>query len=1024
MKEIQPFHRCIQRRMNSSSFAKKFRRTMWNAVCLRRFCSSSGFQHLFMKESCIPKYWEVELCNVNRGSAKSLISKLVSNNVLGFEGAVDKVRLGLKSAKDVSKLRVTDLACAWKRDNPEMVLLVRIGDFYESWGVDAVMLVQHAGLNPMGDSCRAGCPKGNIHQTLSALTDAGLSVAVYEEVNSVGTKSTRTKKERYLSQVVTPGRPVYLHDTCLREGEIVFGESKPYMGVRCTEDGCGVGFLSIDSKEMRVQEGLTEEALGSLIDSVGGVAEPVWVSADTSSRFARVKKLLPYRTKKVPISISFESMLTAVSTEVCKMLCLDADKFGAIKQIVSSSSSAGGMKPPHTGLAQFLGLAPNSTSPDLVRHILPPSAPFHAVFFMRNWLLCPPPEEVVSAMHAFVKCMQTTNSNVPHMRPVPVNKIVRLLETCNGNHHFFLDLHDLCESFLSVPADIFCDDSLGKIVAHTSGVSLSKDTLASHANHIEELISSTIHVGSTRPAEEEGKNGEILSIYTELERFFAAHESDFINCVRDCDGANFDSLQSAKSRLVNAIDRSLISVEKYLKYDQMTDKLYVRQPAIALKPNIKQQLIADDASKKRSSSDLMIKAEEEYRLAAEDSRKIAKVALQNLSKALISEPKFIQTLISISHLAVVVSSVALHVESSLRKGWVLPTPVSAADQGLELNQVWPYWLDPHPVGEAVQNDIKFFNPISAVSLLTAPNMSGKSTLIRSIAASVLLGNSGFMVPCTSANVPPFSDLLVVSPIGDRPAEGLSAFAAEAEAMAVALRHSNAKRPVLLLVDEFGRGTSGTDASALSAAVIEWLSNKSNVSCIWATHLHELFTLCHHLPVEWIQMDGFKLIPGKCRDSQGIATAREHGFPLEIIKHAFNLRGEDIHQTSPPLDDHPAEPACPVEKIYPSIKDHYQIIQVKPSASPPPSVQASPVVYILKFPNRTYYVGETENFQQRIREHRGKFGKLPERMWLFPLRDRSQARALETLLIRFFIKEGVQILSTSDAFHKSSRSALQ
>lgn len=62
------------------------------------------------------------------------------------------------------------------------VLLTRVGEFYETYGVDAVMLMQHAGLNQMGQEVRAGCPRKNLQQTLNGLTSAGLTVAVYEEV--------------------------------------------------------------------------------------------------------------------------------------------------------------------------------------------------------------------------------------------------------------------------------------------------------------------------------------------------------------------------------------------------------------------------------------------------------------------------------------------------------------------------------------------------------------------------------------------------------------------------------------------------------------------------------------------------------------------------------------------------------------------------------------------------------------------------------------------------------------------------
>ena len=68
-----------------------------------------------------------------------------------------------------------------KAQHMEKVVLCRVGEFYETYGLDAVLLVQHCGLNPMAGDLKAGCPLGNLRQTLDKLTAAGLSVAVFEE---------------------------------------------------------------------------------------------------------------------------------------------------------------------------------------------------------------------------------------------------------------------------------------------------------------------------------------------------------------------------------------------------------------------------------------------------------------------------------------------------------------------------------------------------------------------------------------------------------------------------------------------------------------------------------------------------------------------------------------------------------------------------------------------------------------------------------------------------------------------------
>ena len=72
-----------------------------------------------------------------------------------------------------------------KKIHQDKIVLTRCGDFYETYGVDAVMLVNYCGLNAMGNKAKAGCPVRNIQATLDCLTECGLSIAVIEEINDV-----------------------------------------------------------------------------------------------------------------------------------------------------------------------------------------------------------------------------------------------------------------------------------------------------------------------------------------------------------------------------------------------------------------------------------------------------------------------------------------------------------------------------------------------------------------------------------------------------------------------------------------------------------------------------------------------------------------------------------------------------------------------------------------------------------------------------------------------------------------------
>ena len=105
-------------------------------------------------------------------------------------------------------------------------------------------------------------------------------------------------------------------------------------------------------------------------------------------------------------------------------------------------------------------------------------------------------------------------------------------------------------------------------------------------------------------------------------------------------------------------------------------------------------------------------------------------------------------------------------------------------------------------------------------------MSGKSTLLRSIAASALLANCGLCLPATRAQVSAFDTIFLRNAAFDAPAEGKSSFGAEmsdiADLLAVVTPSS------LVLVDELGRGTATYDGTAIAGAVVTWLSQVSTI----------------------------------------------------------------------------------------------------------------------------------------------------------------------------------------------------
>jgi hypothetical protein len=176
--------------------------------------------------SPINDYWIRQLHRVERQVARDMIPKLVPDNALGY------VQPGSKMLQFVIEQKLC---------HPEKVIVLRCGDFYEVYGIDAVMFVAYCGLNPMRGPkiVRAGCPIASIQATLDGLTSAGLSVAIYEEVDepdtAPGPASKRPKaKQRVFSHIVSPGATVYPYKLALKAEDIDFQLNKAYFGVQGT----------------------------------------------------------------------------------------------------------------------------------------------------------------------------------------------------------------------------------------------------------------------------------------------------------------------------------------------------------------------------------------------------------------------------------------------------------------------------------------------------------------------------------------------------------------------------------------------------------------------------------------------------------------------------------------------------------------------------------------------------------------------------------------------------------------------
>ncbi len=198
--------------------------------------------------------------------------------------------------------------------------------------------------------------------------------------------------------------------------------------------------------------------------------------------------------------------------------------------------------------------------------------------------------------------------------------------------------------------------------------------------------------------------------------------------------------------------------------------------------------------------------------------------------------------------------------------------------------------------EYVPNDI-IMNEDTNILLITGPNMAGKSTYMRELAITVIMAQIGCFVPASEATMMVFDSIYTRIGASDDLVSGKSTFMVEMNEANNAIQ--NATSNSLVLFDELGRGTATYDGIALAQAIIEYIHDNINCKMLFSTHYHELTTLDKKLKylknvhVSAYEEDGkitflHKIKDGSVDKSYGIHVARLAELPNKLIKRADEI----------------------------------------------------------------------------------------------------------------------------------------
>lgn len=224
----------------------------------------------------------------------------------------------------------------------------------------------------------------------------------------------------------------------------------------------------------------------------------------------------------------------------------------------------------------------------------------------------------------------------------------------------------------------------------------------------------------------------------------------------------------------------------------------------------------------------------------------------------------------------------------------------------------------HPVVELmltdevyVPNDTYLDTGSSRMSIITGPNMSGKSTYMRQTALITLMAQIGCFVPAKYAKISIVDKIFTRVGASDDLTAGQSTFMVEMSEVADILK--NATKQSLVILDEVGRGTSTYDGISIATAVAEYIANARTLGCktLFATHYHELIQLEERLEgvknysvavkkrgedIKFLR----KIVRGGVDDSYGIDVAKLAGLPKKVLGRAKEILSEMEQEKSAPV----------------------------------------------------------------------------------------------------------------------------
>ncbi|WP_291076651.1 MULTISPECIES: DNA mismatch repair protein MutS [unclassified Empedobacter] len=774
-----------------------------------------------------------------------------------------------------------------KAKYPDAMLLFRVGDFYETFGEDAVRasrildIVLTKRANGSDNSALAGFPHHSLNTYLPKLVKAGLRVAICDQLEDP--KMVKGIVKRGVTELVTPG--VALQD------EVLSSKSNNFlMAVHQGDKAFGIALLDVSTGEFLVSEG-QEDQVAKIIQSFR--PSEVIYQKRVKYNFSDVKSKFLLDDWAFQYDFAVDKLTNLFKTKNLKGFGIEDLKDG----IISAGAILAYLDDTHHFEIQHL------TS---IQRLNQDSFVWMDPFTIRNLeLVYSPHPKGVTLLNVLDDTKTPMGARLLNRWMVMVLKDLKSIQRRQNIVEYFYkfgDLrYDLREKLgqLTDLERLAGKVSTGKItprqlqqlaqslkiseeikeVAEQSNIKEVAD-LFSRIEPIDHLTQKIFDTLSNEPPHQIVKGNVIREgVSEELDRLRKIQFSgkDYLDqmCQRETERTGISSLKIA----FNNVFGYYIEVRNTHK-DKVPEEWIRKQTLVNAERYITEEL---------KEYETQILGAEEKILAIENQ-----LFIELLQEIITKLLPIQQTAKAIAFLDVL----STFAEIAEKNNYTKPS----LNDGFELNikegrhAVIEQQL---PIGEQyVSNNVELNSDHQQIIMITGPNMSGKSALLRQTALIVLMAQMGSFVPAQAADLGIIDKVFTRVGASDNISSGESTFMVEMNETASIL--NNISERSLILLDEIGRGTSTYDGISIAWAIAEFLHQSAlKPKTLFATHYHELNEMSKSME----RIKNFnvsiketkdtilflrKLVPGGSEHSFGIHVAKMAGMPKRVVDRANDV----------------------------------------------------------------------------------------------------------------------------------------